>query len=124
MSRASRRAGVVLLEVLVSLAILGVVGASAAMLATDATNAVHRAQRADDEIRRASALLDAVALWPREDLDRHIGARPQGEWLMEVAQPATSLYTVVLRDSTGRSVLLGTALFRAAEPQRGIVDVR
>lgn len=107
------RSGVVLLEVLVALAILGAIGASAAVLATDAANVVHRAQRAEDEIRRASALLEVVSLWPRDDLDRHIGTRAQGDFMMEVARPTASLYTVVLRDSLRRVTLVGTSLFRA-----------
>jgi len=112
MRRDSARDGVVLLEVLVALAILGVVGAATAAMALGAGDTVRRAQRADDEINRASALLEAVALWPREDLDRHLGRRAQGEWLMNVGHPVPALYTVSLTDSTGTHDLLRTALFR------------
>ena len=112
MTRRSARPGVVLLEVLVALAILGAVGAATAALAVQASESVRRAQRADDEIRRASALLEAVALWPREDLDRHLGVRSQGEWRMEIGHPAPPLYTVAVLDSAGAQELLRTALYR------------
>ena len=94
--RRSARPGVVLLETLVALAILGAAGAALATLAVGATDAVHRAERLDDDVRRASAFLDVVALWPREDLDRHLGTRPQGEWLLEVRHPVPTLYLVAL----------------------------
>jgi type II secretory pathway pseudopilin PulG len=100
------------MEVLIALAILGTAGAGVAALAIGASDTVRHAQRADDEIRRASAFLDAVSLWPREDLDRHLGDRPQGEWRMTVEHPVPSLYTVTLADSNGTQELLRTALFR------------
>jgi len=111
MRRASAR-GVVLLEVLVALATLGTVGGAMAALAVGAGDTVRRAQRADDELRGASALLESVALWPREDLDHRLGARAQGEWTLEVQHPVASLYTVSLLDSGGTHELLRTALFR------------
>jgi len=113
MQRRSARPGVVLLETLVALAILGVAGASLAALAVGATDAVRRAERRDDDVRRASAFLDVVALWPREDLDRHLGTRPQGAWLLDVQHVAPALYTVAIADSGDARPLLRTALYRA-----------
>jgi prepilin-type N-terminal cleavage/methylation domain-containing protein len=109
--------GVVLLEVLIAMAILGVVGAAVAAMAVGASDAVHRAQGADADLRRASNFLEAVALWPREDLDRHLGSRRQGAWRLDVQHPVRSLYTVVLTDSGGAHELLHTALFR---PEQGL----
>jgi len=103
----------VLLEVLVALAILGAAGAALATLAVGATDAVHRAERLDDDVRRASAFLDVVALWPREDLDRHLGAHPQGELVLEVQHVTPTLYTVAIADSGDARPLLRTALYRA-----------
>ena len=113
MRRSSARPGVVLLETLVALAILGVAGASLAALAVGATDAVRRAHRLDDDVRRASAFLDVVALWPREDLDRHLGTHPQGAWILEVQHVAPTLYTVAIADSGDARPLLHTALYRA-----------
>lgn len=112
MRRARTRSGVVLLEVLVALTILGTAGAALAAMAVAANDAVRRAQQLDDDVRRASALLEAVALWPREDLDRHLGARPQGEWTLEVQRPMPTLYTLAIADSGGGRSLLRTALYR------------
>ena len=111
--RGSARPGVVLLETLVALAILGAAGAALATLAVSATDAVHRAERLDTDVRRASAFLDVVALWPREDLDRHLGTRPQGEWILDVQHVAPTLYVVAIADSGDARPLLRTALYRA-----------
>lgn len=105
------------MEVLIALAILGTVGASLAALAVGADDSVKRSVQADDEMRRASAFLDAVSLWSRADLDRHLGTRRQGPWSMEVQHPAASLYTVVITDSNGSYELLHTALYRPARRQ-------
>jgi type II secretory pathway pseudopilin PulG len=121
--RRSARPGVVLLETLVALAILGAAGAALATLAVGATDAVRRAERLDDDVRRASAFLDVVALWPRADLDRHLGAHPQGEWILEVQHIAPALYTVGITDSGDARPLLRTALYRA-EPYVAPVDLR
>jgi type II secretory pathway pseudopilin PulG len=110
--RGRARSGVILLEVLVALAVLGTAGAALAAMSVAANDAVSRAQRLDDDVRRASALLEAVALWPREDLDRHLGARPQGEWTLEVQRPAPTLYTLSIADSGDGRALLRTALYR------------
>jgi type II secretory pathway pseudopilin PulG len=103
---------VVLLEVLVALTILGIAGASITTLAVDAGRLVRHARQSEEDIRRASDLLDRVALWSREDLDRHLGDHAQGEWRMTVSRGATNLYLVELRDSTSATNLLTTVLYR------------
>ena len=107
------RHGVVLLEAIVAMTILAIVGAAVVALAADSAGAIERAAAADTVTMRASDLLDAVALWPREDLDRHLGTRDEGPWLMTVGRPSPTLYTVSLADSTDHRVLLATVLFRA-----------
>lgn len=73
-------------------------------------------------MRRASAFLDAVVLWPREDLDRHLGERPEGPWVLRVDRPAPTLYAVTLlagpddSTATAGTLLLATSLFRPAVP--------
>lgn len=114
--RPDARRGVVLLEAIVALTILTIAGAAVVALATDSARAVERARAADAATARASAFLDAVALWPREDLDRHLGARDEGTWRMIVDRPTPTLYAVILADSAGAHVLLHTVLYRAEEP--------
>jgi type II secretory pathway pseudopilin PulG len=104
------------METLVALAILGTSGAALAALAVASTDAVRRAQLLDDDVRRASAFLDVVALWPREDLDRHLGAHAQGEWVLEVQHVSPALYSIAIADSGDARPLLHTALYRA-EPR-------
>ena len=119
MRRPSAQSGIVLLEVLVALAILGIIATAATTLSAAAGDAVRRARAADQDIEGASALLDAVALWPREDFDRRLGARRQGPFWMYVLRVYPTLYEVELRDSTRTKLLLQTAVFRPL-PQAGI----
>ena len=109
-----------LLEVLVALAILGTAGASLAALATGATDTVRRTRAAERDIASASDFLEAVALWPREDLDRHLGTRPQGEWLLEVRHPVPTLYLVALSEPDASRPLLETALYRPVRRVPGL----
>jgi prepilin-type N-terminal cleavage/methylation domain-containing protein len=112
MRRANARRGTTLIEILVALAILSLAGSALASLARQTMQSARRAWDQDAELRRASALFDAVALWTREDLDRHLGARRQGPWVMLIARDDESVYSIVLSDSTGRRELLRTALYR------------
>ncbi|MFL5560833.1 MAG: hypothetical protein ACJ79K_05080 [Gemmatimonadaceae bacterium] len=96
-----------------AMTILAIAGAAVVALATDSARAVNRARIADAATEQANTFLDAVALWPREDLDRHLGARDEGAWRLVVDRPTPMLYDVTLADSTGTHVLLHTVLYRA-----------
>lgn len=111
--RRRARKGVVLLEAIVAITILTIAGLASVAMVREAVESVRFAQQAEGEIRRASAFMDAIALWPRADLDRHLGNRPEGLWRLSVERPAPTLYLVVLTDSSGRRELVRTALFRA-----------
>ena len=93
---ARARAGVVLLEVMIALTILAVIGERAA----------------DDELRRASGFLDAVALWTGDDLTRHLGEHRQGAWRLRIDRQAEQLYAVTLLDSNATTAFLRTLLYR------------
>ena len=114
--RGKARCGLILLEVLVALTLLSLGAIAFVSLASESLDAVARAEAADRATARASAFLDAVALWPRADLDRHLGDRPEGPWRLRIARPAPTLYTVALTDSATGVVLLTTALYRAEAP--------
>jgi hypothetical protein len=105
-------AGAVLLEVIVALALLATAGLAAVSMAAEAAGAVSRASTAEVEMRQAARLMDAVSLWPRADLDRRMGDRRQGPFILRIARPADELYTAALADSATRRVLLATSLFR------------
>lgn len=112
----SGRTGAVLLEVMVALAVFAMLGGTAAWMGSEAIRDVGRAHAAEVEIRRAHRLLVAVSLWPREDLDRHLGDTPQGPWRLRVDRVQPDLYEVMLTDTVTGRVLLGTALFREETP--------
>ncbi len=110
-------AGAALLEVIVAVAVLATAGTAAAAMAFESARAVERARAADLAAREASAFLDAVALWPREELDRRLGDRLQGPWVLRIGRPDRALYTAALVDTATGAELLRTALFRA-DPDR------
>lgn len=108
----SGRRGAALLEALVALALLGSVGSAAAWSASESLRAVERIHAREAEQRAAGRLFTAVALWPREDLDRHLGTSVQGRWRLRVDRPRPALYVVALSDSANGVILLQTALYR------------
>lgn len=115
--RARGRRGALLLEAMVALVILAIAGTAAATLVSQSGDAVRRARVAEDEAREAGALLHAITLWTRDDLDRRLGERPQGVWRLRVQRPTQTLYEVVLVDSAATREILRTSLFRP-EPRR------
>lgn len=106
------RKGAVLLEALLALTILATVGSAAAWMASEAIRTVARVHNEENRIRSAARLLTAVSLWPREDLDRHLGWRTQGPWRMRIDRPHSRLYEVSLADGATGKVLLRTNLYR------------
>ena len=103
MSEATR--GAALLEALVALALLGTVGSAAAWSATESLRAVQRMHAREAEQRAAARLLTAVSLWPRDDLDRHLGKTAEGPWRLYIERPTSTIYTVTLSDTAGAPVL-------------------
>jgi hypothetical protein len=116
-TRSRRRRGAVLLEAIVALAILSSAGIAFVSLAAESARAVDRAHAGELELREGNAFFAAVALWSREDLDRHLGARHQGRWIMIVDRPRPDLYVISLSDSAKRAEFLRTSLYRP-EPTR------
>lgn len=105
------RPGMMLIEVMVALAILASVGGACLLLTATAIQSVDAARRAERRAADANSLLSAVSLWTAEDLDRRLGMRRQGVWLLEVQRETRELYSVTIRDSV-KSVVLTTALYR------------
>lgn len=117
-SHSSRlRRGVALLEALVALVMLVTAGATVVALAAEATHAVSHAHASEKEMRRASGFFEVVTLWPREDLDRHLGSHEQGPWRLDVERAASTLYTLTLSDSLATRTLLRTVVYRAEPPR-------
>ena len=112
-----RRRGAVLLEALVALLILASAGAAVGALAIESSRAVQQSRSANAELRRADEFFATVALWPREDLDRHLGEHEQGPWRLRIERPSPTIYSVSLMDSLAARAVLRTLLYRP-EPVR------
>lgn len=108
-----------LLEAVIAIAILAVAGTSAAWLAADSVRLVNRAHQTEATVLRAERLLDAVLLWPREDLDRHLGESTQGEFRLVVHRDSRRLYHAAVRDTVRQEVLLRTSLYRGDAESEG-----
>jgi len=104
--------GVALLEVIVALAILGFGIASTAAVAAESLDRVRHAEDDESAVQRAANLLNAVALWPRQDLDRHLGTRREGDMLLRIGRPSATVYTLSIEDSAGSATILETAIYR------------
>jgi type II secretory pathway pseudopilin PulG len=111
------RGGAVLLEALVALALLATLGSAAAWTVSESIRAVSRVHEAEARVRLAARLLTAASLWPREDLDRHLGSRVQGSLRMRIDRPHVTLYDVSLMDGATGRVLLRTSLYRREPDQ-------
>jgi hypothetical protein len=109
------KTGAALLEVIVALTILGTAGMALVAQLRQSLDVVQRVERSERELVEASAMLDAIALWPRDDLDRHLGSRRNGPWRLEVLRPSEDLYEIRVRDSTDTSTLVATTLYRASD---------
>jgi type II secretory pathway pseudopilin PulG len=105
-----------LLEVIVAITILAVAALSTVAWVSQAAATVVRAGEAAAEVDSASDYLDRIALWTRADLDRHLGARRQGDWTVTVERLTSELYMVTMRDSTDAHTILRTTLYRAEIP--------
>lgn len=101
-----------LLEAIVALAILSSAGVVMVSFAAENARAVAQARSAESDLRAANAFFNAVSLWSRDDLDRHLGDRHQGHWIMRVDRQRPTLYVITLSDSTRRAPFLRTSLYR------------
>jgi hypothetical protein len=81
-------------------------------MAAEAAGAVSRARQAEVRTEQGSRFMDAVSLWTRADLDRRLGDRRQGPFILRLERPDPELYTAALADSATGHVLLSTSLFR------------
>lgn len=112
------RRGFTLIEVLAALLIFGSAMAILLGVASACSRAVKDTEVRARRVSAADALLEAVTLWPRGDLDRHLGERAEGEFVLVVDRPTDELYYVAVRDTgaSGNRVLLATSLYRGVEP--------
>ena len=111
------RGGFTLIEVLAALAIFGSALVVLLSLSAACARAVDAAGVRERHLDRANALLSFVSLWPREDLDRHLGERAEGEFVLAIGRPLPDLYLASVRDSgVATTPLLATGIYRSAKP--------
>lgn len=116
--RARRRRGVALLEVLVGLTLLATSGVTLLTLLVQSSGSVELHHRRDVETRAASAALDAIAIWPREQLDARVGRSQRGPWTVEITLLTPTLYRVTIEHPLTGQVVLRTILYRQADDHR------
>ena len=107
------RCGMMLIEVMAAVAILGTVGGAYLVLTSTTLRRVEQAGARERDFAAADEFMGATTLWTRDDLDRRLGERKQGPWLLEVQRESPRLYSLRLRDSATRAVVLETAVYRA-----------
>ena len=88
-----------LLEVIVAMTILVIAALSTVAWVSQAAELVVRACAAAAAADSASDYLDRIALWTREDLDRHLGLRREGAWSVTVERRTSTLYMVTMRSN-------------------------
>ncbi|HWH04759.1 MAG TPA: hypothetical protein VN674_13785 [Gemmatimonadales bacterium] len=113
MPRAER--GIALLEVLAAVVILTIAGLSFVSLIAQATDASRVVRDREKEQADESRLLTAATLLTRDDLDRRLGARTIGPYVVTVARPERTLYRIAVgREATPDVEDLVTVVFRTA----------
>jgi type II secretory pathway pseudopilin PulG len=105
--------GIALLEVLVAVMILGITGVSFLELVTAGTRAVGVARERERVMADEERLMAAYTLLSHSDLDRRLGQRQVGPYLVRVQRPERSLYRIALGiKGTATQEDLVTVVFR------------
>ena len=105
-----RERGVVLLEVVAALTIYSFAAASALALLSQLSATEQRVHALERAVADQDRLMAAYSLLARDDLDRRLGVRAVGAYVVEVQRPRATLYRVTVGDSTGTD--LATLLYR------------
>lgn len=105
--------GAALLEAIVAMTILASTGVAMTVLGAESVRLVANASDRGANLIDADRFLRAVTLWPRDDLDRHLGDREQGAWWMRVDRRG-DLYRIGLRHERDGPEFISTMLYRPA----------
>jgi type II secretory pathway component PulJ len=102
--------GAVLLEVVAALTIFALAAVSGLSYLSQLGDAQARVQATERRIADEDRLLTAYSLLTRADLDRRLGVRAVGQYLVEVQRPRPALYRVAIGDSAAFDLV--TLVFR------------
>lgn len=106
--------GVALLEVLVAVVILGSAGIGLVALVAAGMQATIAAQDRERRLADEERLLAAYTLLAPKDLDRRLGRRLAGPYIVEVQRPERTLYRIAIAHEQSPQVEdLVTVLYRA-----------
>ena len=104
---------VALLEVLAAIAILAAAGLSFVTLVAEGIRAAASDRARERELVDEERLITAYALLKRTDLDRRLGTRAAGPYLVTVQRPEPTLYRVAIaRSEMAQAEDLVTVLYR------------
>ncbi len=109
----SDRRGAVLLEAVVSLAILSLAGGTVLTLLGEGLGWSRRITAEARQLESASRVLTAMTLLTRRELDLRLGVREVGDLVVTVGRPERSLYRIAVSDPAAPAVdLLVTVVHR------------
>lgn len=111
--------GALLLEVVAALAILALVAPAMLALVAAVARQERLAATREEQVAQAERVLGALTLLTRAELDRGVGVRRMGEFVVEIERPQPALYRLsVSRADTRRRAELVTMVYRpgAAAP--------
>ena len=114
-----RRRGSVLLDVVVSLALLGLSGTAMITLLAQTAHSMRQVRATERELRGASDELGRLAPLDRRALAAMTGESVRRGWLISVAERAPGLFDVGIADTAGRSTLLRTTFYRPDSTNAG-----
>jgi type II secretory pathway pseudopilin PulG len=94
-----RDRGAVLLEVVAALTIFALAAVSALSFLAQLTDTTARSQAVERRLADEDRLLTVYSLLTRPDLDRRLGRRAVGPYVVEVQRPRPEIYRVSVGDS-------------------------
>jgi hypothetical protein len=97
---------------MIALTIAGIASITMLGALRDATHSLALLETRRLTLRDAERFLVAVSLWPRADLERRLGTRPQGPYLLTITMTTGTLFEIGLADRATRAPLLSTVLYR------------
>jgi len=107
------RRGVVLLEVLVALAVLSATGLALAELVGAGLRSELDSRNRERTLANEERVLAALSLLQRDELDRHLGKHPLGEFVFDIERPERTLYRIALAEAVAPDVeALVTVVYR------------
>lgn len=105
-----RRRGAILFEVMVGLLLLVIAGVGWITLMDQTVHTVHQIRLREHDYEAAADDLEHVALWTSEEFSAHTGPTRIGSYVLDVQALSANLFAVVVRDTTG-ATLLSTSMY-------------